>query len=180
MIYAALLRGINVGGKNRVEMPRLKLLFEGLGFSNATTYINSGNVVFESSGNPAEISNILQKAIAHDFGFVVPVLLRDLPQIKATASSLKDSWVNDATQKCDVLFLWDAVDNKDILKQLKYNPSIEDVVYVAGAVLWRIDRKDYTKTSLSKIVGTSFYNQVTIRNANTVRKLQNIMQLGSM
>ena len=49
MKYVALLRGINVGGNNRVPMAELKLCFEKMGFNNVVTYINSGNVIFESN-----------------------------------------------------------------------------------------------------------------------------------
>lgn len=49
MIYVALLRGINVGGNNKVEMKKLKATFERLGFTNVVTYINSGNIIFEES-----------------------------------------------------------------------------------------------------------------------------------
>jgi uncharacterized protein (DUF1697 family) len=60
MKYIALLRGINVGGNHKVEMKNLKALFESLGFSDVSTYINSGNVIFESN---EERSVVLEKII---------------------------------------------------------------------------------------------------------------------
>ena len=55
MKYIALLRGINVGGKNKVEMPRLKTLFESLGYTDVHTYINSGNIIFTANSDADSI-----------------------------------------------------------------------------------------------------------------------------
>lgn len=80
MIYVALLRGINVGGKNKIEMRKLKATFEKAGMSEVTTYINSGNVIFsDSRRKPPRIVSVLEKAIAADFGLQIKVLIRDLP-----------------------------------------------------------------------------------------------------
>ena len=80
MIYVALLRGINVGGKNKVEMRKLKATFEDAGMGNVTTYINSGNVVFtDNRRKPPRIVSVLEEAIAADLGFEIKVLIRDFP-----------------------------------------------------------------------------------------------------
>jgi hypothetical protein len=68
MIYVALLRGINVGGKNKVDMKKLKKCFEDIGMRKVTTYINSGNVIFEDTDHTKdEIATMLEKAILKDF-----------------------------------------------------------------------------------------------------------------
>ena len=71
MTYLALLRGINVGGKNKVEMARLKTLFESIGCGDVRTYINSGNVIFTSNRVAARLRTSIEKAIAKEFGFHV-------------------------------------------------------------------------------------------------------------
>jgi uncharacterized protein (DUF1697 family) len=78
--------------------------------------------------------------------------------------------------RCDVMFLWEGFDRKDILTELKIKPEIEDVVYVPGAVIWRIDRSNVTKSRLFKNIGTDLYKGMTIRNSNTVRKLAEMME----
>lgn len=65
--YVALLRGINVGGKNKVPMSELKKCFEELGFQNVSTYINSGNVIFESDENASETSKMIAAVLAKNF-----------------------------------------------------------------------------------------------------------------
>ena len=72
MKYVALLRGINVGGKNKVAMSDLKACFEVIGFGSVTTYINSGNVVFDSpQKSTAKLVELCEDAIDKQFGFHV-------------------------------------------------------------------------------------------------------------
>ena len=177
MIYVALLRGINVGGKNKVDMRKLKATFEESGMSDVATYINSGNVVFRDNRRKSpKITSVLEESIAADIGLQIKVLVRDLSAMRKVIKSLPDTWTTDATMRCDVMFLWDGFDRKDILKELKIEPEIEDVIYVPGAVIWRIDRSDQNKSRMTKVVGTDLYKGMTIRNSNTVRKLAEMME----
>ena len=177
MVYAALLRGINVGVKNKVEMRRLKATFEEAGMSNVATYINSGNVVFTDNRRKApKIAKVLEEAIAQDLGFEIRVLIRDLPAIRKVIKGLPENWTNDKSMRCDVMFLWEMFDRKDVLEELPIKPDIDDVKYVPGAVLWRIDRQNVMKSRMSKVVGTDLYRGMTIRNCNTVRKLADMME----
>ena len=176
MRYIALLRGINVGGNNKVNMSELKKVFERAGMQNVSTYINSGNVIFESSINSKDkITNILENSIEDSFGLSIKVIIRDKNDILSLAKSLPDNWVNDINTKCDVMFLWDSIDNPDVLKQITIKPDIDNVVYVPGALLWLVDRKNLTKSGMQKLVGTNIYKQMTIRNCNTVRKLTTLV-----
>ena len=174
MVYVALLRGINVGGKKRVEMARLRESFERMGFSDVRTYINSGNVIFRHDRAPGE--KTIEKALESDFGFEIKVVVRDRRSIEAVTEALPDDWVNDATMKCDVMFLWAEVDGPEVLDQVTVKPGIDDVKYVNGALLWRVDRPDVTRSGMTKIVGTDLYKRMTIRNCNTVRKLAALIE----
>ena len=177
MIYVALLRGINVGGKNKVEMRKLKATFEGAGMGKVITYINSGNVVFtDNRRKPPRIISILEEAIANDFGLEIKVLVRDLPAIRTLLKALPKHWTNDATMRCDVMFLWERFDRKDVLEELTIKPEIEDVKYVPGAIIWRVDRSNMPRSRIYKMIGTDLYRGMTIRNCNTVRKLAELME----
>ena len=174
MTYVALLRGINVGGKTRVEMPRLKAIIEKLGFTSVRTYINSGNVIFASETVPN--AERIEAAIEKEFGFKVPVVLRSKDEIATLLKGFPESWVNDDNMKCDVMFLWVAIDTPAIMQQIPYKQEIEDVLYLPGAVIWRIDRDKVTRGAVLKIVGRDVYKQMTVRNPNTVRKLYELMK----
>lgn len=177
MTYVALLRGINVGGNRKVEMARLKLTFEKLGFTNVKTFINSGNVIFRTdASDEAELTKQIETAIEKDFGFAVNVLLRSLDEIAALVQAIPKNWVNDSVMKCDVMFLWQGLDSPKVLEQIPSKPELEDVRYFPGAVLWRVDRDKITRGRVLRIIGTDVYKQLTVRNANTVRKLYSLMQ----
>ncbi|ATW23569.1 DUF1697 domain-containing protein [Candidatus Formimonas warabiya] len=81
-IYIALLRGINVGGKNKVKMPDLKRIFEAMGFSRVETYIQSGNVLFESNEKEDTLGKKIEDEIKKNFGFSVAVVLRTAAELE--------------------------------------------------------------------------------------------------
>ncbi len=175
MVYIALLRGINVGGNNKVEMKRLREVAEKLGFENVKTYINSGNLMFKSGRKASDIVKDLERAIEEEFGFYVKVLVRDLENLKKVAKAIPKQWVNDKEMKCDVMFLWEEVDGPKVLEEIKTNPQVDDIKYTSGAVLWKVDRKNYGKSGMNKFIGTRVYKNMTARNCNTVRKLVELM-----
>lgn len=177
MVYLALLRGINVGGKSRVEMSKLKATFEGLGFTNVRTYIASGNVIFRTEASDAErLTERIEAAIEHDFGLPVSVVLRESAAVRRLIEGLPLDWVNDAKMKCDLMFLWPEIDDPGILAKIPHDPAKEDVIYLPGAVVWRIDRDKVRQGQVLKIIGTDIHKQLTVRNPNTVRKLWELMQ----
>lgn len=177
IIYVALLRGINVGGKNKVAMRELSAAFEEAGMDSVKTYINSGNVIFSSTirAKP-RLVGLLEGAIAKRFGLRIDVLVRDIRSMRAVVETIPSHWTNDKAMKCDVMFLQDDVDRPSILKQLQFKPEIEDVRYVRGALVWRVDREAVTRSGMMKLVGTPLYKRMTIRNCNTTRKLLQLME----
>jgi uncharacterized protein (DUF1697 family) len=177
MVYVALLRGINVGGKNKVGMKELKAAFEEAGMSSVRTYINSGNVIFSSGiRSRARLGGFLEEAIAQRFGLEIDVVLRDLKAMRAVVKAIPTAWRNDETMKCDVMFLQGDAARASVLKKLQIKPDLEDVRYASGAIIWRVDRKDVTRSGMMRLVGTPLYKQMTIRNCNTARKLLELME----
>lgn len=171
MRYVALLRGINVGGNNKIAMPELAKTVKNLGYTNVTTYINSGNVFFDSDDEALACSGKLHQIIKKDFALDIPVLVRSRKQIEATVKALPGDWQNNVETKCDVLFLWDQVDTPAVTNGLKLIDSIDEVIYTPGALLWRVNRARYSRSGMSKLVGTPLYKQITVRNCNTLRKI---------
>lgn len=177
MVHVALLRGINVGGKNKVDMKQLKAVFENAGMRDVTTYINSGNVVFSSTiRSRARLAGLLEGAVSDGFGFGVPILVRDAGNMRTVVGTIPDRWVNDAAMRCDVMFLWSDVARPSVMKQLVIKPEIEEVRYAPGALIWRVDRDAVTRSGMMKLVGTPLYKRMTIRNCTTTRKLLTLME----
>lgn len=177
MIYVALLRGINVGGNNKVNMKELKKVFEDSGLSSVKTYINSGNIIFaDANRRKSELSAILEAAILTHFNLAIKVLVYGFDDFHRIAASIPVGWSNDKAMKSDVWFLWEEADDASVLEELTIKPEIDEVKYVPGAVLWSVGKEHVTRSGMSKVVGTRLYKLVTIRNVNTVRKLLELMR----
>ena len=177
MLYVALLRGINVGGKNKVEMKHLRTALEEAGLKSVRTYINSGNVIFESPiRSRSRLVDMIEAAIVKRFGFDVAVLVRDVNNIRKVVKSIPRKWTNDNAMKCDVMFLWDDVNKPSVVKDLSIKPDLEEVRYAPGALIWSVDRKYITRSGMMRMVGTPLYKRMTIRNVNTARKLLELME----
>ena len=174
MRYVALLRGINVGGKNKVPMPALKEVFERVGHADVRTYINSGNVVFDAPrARAADLAEALEAAIEGEFGFGVRVLVLRGSAVVKIAEALPDDWVNDDRSSCNVLYLLPERASPRALDAFDVNPPHEEARYCAGAILSRVDRSYLGRSALHKLASTNrdLYAYVTIRNCNTARKL---------
>ncbi len=106
-IYVAMLRGINVGRGKIVKMERLRASLESLGFGGVRTYVQSGNVVFESEQKSAgELSKKIEAKILRDFGFAVPVILKtwkEMEQIVSDNPLVKEKGIDHS--KLHVTFL---------------------------------------------------------------------------
>ncbi len=171
MKYVALLRGINVGGNNRVSMEDLKQSLENGGFTDVQTYINSGNVILSSSQSIDKVNDLIEAIIKQTFGFDVNVLTISSADFLRIAKNLPKEWTNDTEMRCDCFFLWKDVDTPSVLDGLIIKPGIDRVKYVSGVIFWSVDRKNVTRSGLAKIIGTPLYKKTTIRNCNTLRKL---------
>lgn len=175
--HTALLRGINVGGNNIISMKELADTFEGLGFDNVKTYINSGNVVFTTSAtNDAVLVKNIETSIEKNFGFKVRAVVKSRPELAAIVKKIPQHWVTDKNMRTEVMFLWREVDKQSVLKQIVTNPDVDHLVYVKGALVWNFDRTDYKKSKIGKFIGTYVYKNATGRNANTTRKLLTMME----
>ena len=176
MIYVALLRGINVGGNAKVEMPKLKTCFETLGCKDVLTYINSGNVIFRDDRPAQELVPLIEAAIAKDFRLNIHVVLRDIDNFKLLCQKIPLEWTNDDRLKTDVMFLWDEIDNPDILEKVTINPKIEYARYYPGALVWHISRTNTVPGGSITFGKAGLSRRMTARNINTVRKLFSLMQ----
>jgi uncharacterized protein (DUF1697 family) len=80
--YVAFLRGINLGSTNKISMPELRALAEGLGYAEVRTYINSGNLIFTATKRPATLEREISSAIAERIGPKIDVTVRTLAQLE--------------------------------------------------------------------------------------------------
>lgn len=171
MRYIALLRGINVGGNKSVNMKRLKTLFESMGFLNVSTYLNSGNVIFDSDKRRDMVKKQIETSIEEEFGFEVTTLVKTQEEMRVIAEAIPQEWQNDDTHKTDVAYLFPEIDSELTIDTLPIKREYIDIRYVKGALFWNVSRKDYNKSQINKIIGQRIYQKMTVRNVNTARHL---------
>ncbi len=175
--YVALLRGINVGGNNKVSMAALKVCFEELGFSDVVTYINSGNIIFRAQDtDPRKLEPKIETCLHATFSFPISVAVRSFDDMQAIIQNLPQSWKTPDGLKCNVIFLRPAIDSPSITDGLKPKPDIEEVHYHPGVLFWSANTSDLTRTNMVKLSSEPIYKEMTIRIVNTVRKIYEIMK----
>ncbi len=173
MRYVLLLRGINVGGKNKVVMAELRQQVAGLGYEAVQTYINSGNLFFDSDKVREEIIADFQDFFASHYPFVQTFSLLSASDYVTELAQLPDWWQEDLVRK-DVLFFTEGMDRKGFLDYVgSLELGDECFSFTEHAVYWgKWTEKEYLKTAYHKQLGKShFYKQITIRNDRTFAKL---------
>jgi uncharacterized protein (DUF1697 family) len=175
MVYVAFLRGINVGGKSIVSMATIKAALVALGLSDVRTYINSGNVIFSTRASGLQqLTARIEKALEQHTGMAIKVLVIDHKTLKKIVDAIPGNWVDDKTMRTYVLLLWKELDDGGILDRLAIRPGVDELRYTPGAVVWRVDRENVGRSQMNRIVGTPLYKKITIRSANTMRKLNEL------
>jgi uncharacterized protein (DUF1697 family) len=171
MKYIALLRGINVGGNKKVAMKKLKVLFELLGCINVSTYINSGNIFFESSESRETLHKYIESRLKKEFGFAIRTLIKTKQEMKKISDDIPKTWLNDGEQKTDVAYLFKEIDCKETVNALPVKKEFISLKYVDGAIIWNVKRINVNKSNLTKIISQTSYRSMTVRNVNTARYL---------
>lgn len=173
--YIALLRGINISGKNKIAMSELKKGFAELGFAEVTTYLNSGNVIFSSDvDDKSVLSNKIKAMIKDRFDLEIPVFIVWQENLKELLANAPDWWGDDNKEIYDnLIFIMPPVSYEEIYDEIG-NPKAEyEKVYnYKNVIFWSFSRKDYQKTNWwSKTASSNISGKITIRTANTVRKI---------
>src|ERR1700675_3991325 len=175
MIYVAFLRAVNVGGNSIVSMAAIKEALVALGLSDVRTYINSGNVIFSTRALDAQqLAARIEKALEQHTGMAIKVLVMKDKPLKTMVDAIPRDWVDDKTMRTYVLLLWKELDDRGILDRLPIKPGVDELRYTPGAVIWRVDRENVGRSHMNRIVGTPLYKKITMRSANTMRKLNEL------
>jgi uncharacterized protein (DUF1697 family) len=108
----------------------------------------------------------------------IKVLLMDHVALANLVEAIPRDWVDDKTMRTYVLLLWKEIDDSTILDRLPVREGVDELKYTPGAVIWRVDRDDVGRSRMNRIVGTPLYQKITMRSANTVRKLNQLTAAG--
>ncbi|HWT56190.1 MAG TPA: DUF1697 domain-containing protein [Candidatus Microsaccharimonas sp.] len=179
MKYVALLRGINVGGKNKVSMTDLRVCLEELGYTDVTTYIASGNVLLTSAKSPLEIQAQIEKALPRQFKLdskLIKVLILNPTQLQKVIDEKPLAFGDQpGTFHSDVIFLM-GIDNTEARRVFSPREGVDTVWPGPGVIYSQRLSAERTKSRLGKIVGTPAYKSMTIRTWGTVNKLLEMLQ----
>jgi uncharacterized protein (DUF1697 family) len=174
--YIALLRGINVSGHKPVPMADLKAMFAKLGFKDARTYIQSGNVVFRNEGNdPGKMAKAIEAGILKAFGFEVPVIVRSADQLAAVAEA--NPWRKKKladTERVYISYL-DQAPSKEAAAALALIAGGNDEFILIGTEVYILARGGYGKSVFSN---TLMEKKLKVRS--TTRNLETTMKLLAM
>lgn len=171
--YIALLRGINISGKNKISMPLLKEAFEKKGFSEVKTYINSGNVLFSSEDRDQErLIRACEALIVEAFDLVIPVVVVEVEELRRLLEEAPEWWNQEKETIHYVIFMIPPMTVSQVFEAVgEIKPEYEKIAHSDNVIFWSAPRKTFNKARWSKIASSSVNPHVTIRNANTVNKL---------
>ncbi len=176
--YVVLLRGINVGGKNKISMAELKKCLEEMDFTEVSTYIASGNVIVSSDKTPEYIQKQIEEILPKKFRLdseLIKVLVLSRPQLKAVIDN-KPIGFGEHPDKyhSDAIFLM-GIDGKEALSVFDPKEGVDAIWPGTGVIYSQRLSAMRTKSRLGKIIGTPVYKSMTIRSWNTTTKLLDLL-----
>jgi uncharacterized protein (DUF1697 family) len=175
--YVALLRGINVGGKNPIRMAALRACFEAQGFEDVATYIASGNVLFSASGGARVLTREIEQALATTFAYPASIVLRSRAQMrKIVEDAPRGFGERPEAYRYDVWFLKESLAAAEALAAVPTKEGV-DRIWVGEGVLYtaRLTARA-AESRTTRVVGTPAYQGMTIRNWNTTTKVLALLE----
>ena len=173
--YIALLRGINISGKNKISMTDLKTALTEKGFADVKTYLNSGNVLFsDDEMDVVKLAERIRIIISETFQLEIPVFVISQDELKELLSKAPSWWGSDSKDIYDNLIFAIAPYSIETVAEKIGEPTaeLEKVELCENAAFWSFDRKLYAKANWWKKTATSGIGEmITIRTANTLRKI---------
>ncbi len=165
--YIAFLRGINVGNI-RIKMSDLQAAFEDLNYSSVKTYLQTGNVVFESNSEMADTKLTIEQKLTQTFHYEAFVLLSLHENLSGIIKNYP--FEQSDTHHAYVIF----VEKKNVLEELKIlsEKMNEEITFGENCIYWKVEKGSTLHTTFAKTIAKAKYKSVTtMRNINTLEKI---------
>ena len=172
--YVALLRGVNVGGRNKVAMADVRAGFEGRGYRSVRTYIQSGNVLFESDAAPTLERNI-EDMLESRFGVPLVVVVRSHAQLRKVVSRAPAGFGESPDYHYDAVFLKAPLTGRQVMRVVELREGVDQAWAGDGVVHFRRLSAALTRSRMSRIVARPEYQRMTIRSWSTTTKLLDLL-----
>jgi len=174
MKYIVLLRGINISGKNKISMKELKKELETSQYSDVITYLNSGNIILQSDADKSSVTDDIKKINKEKFSLDIPVYTTTSLELKDVLDHHPEWWGTDDKNIYDnLIFIMPPATFEDLYAAIgEPTESIDRIQDYHDAVFWSFDLNNYKKSNWwKKTASTDIKDQITIRTANTMRKV---------
>ena len=173
MTHIALLRGINVGGKNIIKMETLKRTFVDMGFSDVKTYIQSGNVLFKTKEKDKQkLQEIIENQLLKSFSAEIKTLVLTADELLDIIENAPENFGAEPDKfRYDVWFLLPNITANDVVQNIRLCEGVDSFQAAKNAVYTSRLASQMGRSYLSKIIQTPVYKNITIRNWNTAKKL---------
>jgi len=174
--YVALVRGINVGGRNKVSMADLRATLEAAGLRAVSTYIQSGNVLFESDAPRGSLEDHIETAIKGHFGVPIIVVVRSHQQLRRVVERAPAGFGKKPdTYHSDALFLKAPLTSGQAMRIVELRDGVDQAWPGTGVLYFARLSARRTASRMGRIVGTPEYKQMTIRSWQTTTKLLSLL-----
>ena len=175
--FVALLRGVNVGGRNAVAMADLREAFETGGYVAVSTWIQSGNVLFETDTPSDSMEHEIEAMLERRFGFPFVVVVKSHRQLSNVVDKApKGFGGTPETCHSDVLFLKGQLSSRQVMRVVELREDVDQAWAGSGVVYFARVSARRTQSRMSRIVGTPEYQQLTIRSWTTTTKLLDLLE----
>ena len=176
--YLALLRGINVGGKNIIKMADLRNCFDAEGFRDVGTYIQSGNVIFRSpSTGLGTLAKSIEEMLSAAFDYEASVVLRSRKQMRAVVSDAPSGFgERPETYRYDVIFLKAPLTAEAAMESVPTRSGVDESWTGSGVLYFSRRINQASRSYLSRLASMPVYQRVTVRNWNTTTRLLALME----
>lgn len=174
--YVALLRGINVGGRNLISMADLRAAFEAEGYGGVSTYIQSGNVLFESNAKRASLEDELEEMLLRRLDVQLVVVVRSHRQLRNIMDRSPEGFGEQPdSYHSDVVFLKAPLSPTRAMRVVGIREGVDQAWPGTGVLYFARLSARRSQSRLSNIVGTPEYQLMTIRNWSTTTKLLTLL-----
>lgn len=172
--HVALVRGINVGGKNPVPMARLREVLTAQGFADVRTYIQSGNILLGAPGRAEEaVNEAVEAALREHFSVETVVVTLSADALRAVvAEAPADFGGDDAAYRCDVIFFRPGIVPAEVLPRVRCREGVDEAWSGSRALYFRRLEARRTASQLNRVLEMPEYKDMTIRNWRTTRTLE--------
>ena len=175
MRYLTLIRKLNVGTENRISKEKLADIFVQTGCRNVLVYINSGNVLFDSDELAEALRSNIGDNLSSYFKNRMRLLVFSKDEYQTIVDGIPQDWQNDQTQRTDVAFYFGQPNGNFTLESLPFDFDFVQVKILANAMAWNLQRTKLNASKLNRLISSDLYNDLTIRNINTVRTISTLL-----